>query len=484
MMEQRKRVLLISTYLATSLGACGGGGGDSRSPSGSSAVTTVGKIDGFGSVYVNGIKFDTTHTVYQVDDEPGHDDTSLGVGMKVRIEGRMNDDGRTGTADTLLYDDDLEGPIDSGSLAVGDGVTTFTILRMAVRVDANSTVFDDGASYAGLEEGQEIEVSGFFDGNQIVASRVELQSDSDDDYEIKGTVTSYDGSQVTLVLQNGVIAGPYAISSAAELDIPIDPMGLYVELKLDNSSGALEVVHIESEDSDLITDDDSEVSLRGILVDDGNDGFSVNGVFFEVSPVTRYKPASLEANLSAGMEVEVEGVMQGDVLIAGMIEAEEGEIEIEARVSAVQNSDAKNGTITLDFGNGQSLSVQTDNSTLFEDSSDFDEDGDGSFTLNELTDSDTVEVELSRSADQYYAISVKREDEASPTVVEAPIEAFSVNNSVTLVGAIFTIHGGTEYQLDDDQVDVDTFFSQIVVGESAKIEDRDWDGSIEKIELE
>ncbi|MCU7878996.1 MAG: hypothetical protein KZQ84_19795 [Candidatus Thiodiazotropha sp. (ex Lucinoma borealis)] len=91
---------------------------------------------------------------------------------------------------------------------------------------------------------------------------------------------------------------------------------------------------------------------------------------------------------------------------------------------------------------------------------------------------------MSRSGDQYYAVSVKREDEASPTVVEAPIEAFSVNNSVTLVGAIFTIHGGTEYQLDDDQVDVDTFFSQIVVGESAKIEDRDWDGSIEKIELE
>ncbi|MCU7878997.1 MAG: hypothetical protein KZQ84_19800 [Candidatus Thiodiazotropha sp. (ex Lucinoma borealis)] len=368
MMEQRKHVLLISTFLATSLGACGGGGGDSSSPSGGSAVTTVGKIDGFGSVYVNGIKFDTSHTVYQVDDEPGHDDTSLGVGMKVRIEGRVNDDGRTGTADTILYDDDLEGPIDSGSLAVGDGVTTFTILRMAVSVDANSTVFDDGASYAGLEEGQEIEVSGFFDGNQIVASRVELQSDSDDDYEIKGTVTSYDGSQVTLVLQNGVIAGPYAISSAAELDIPTDPMGLYVELKLDNSSGTLEVIHIESEDGDLIPDGDSEVSLRGILVDDGNNGFSVNGIFFEVSPVTRYKPASLEANLSAGMEVEVEGVMQGDVLIAGMIEAEEGEIEIEARVSAVQNSDAKNGTITLDLGNGQSLSVQTDNSTLFEDS--------------------------------------------------------------------------------------------------------------------
>ncbi|MCU7919754.1 MAG: hypothetical protein KZQ95_15560 [Candidatus Thiodiazotropha sp. (ex Epidulcina cf. delphinae)] len=481
-MKQRKRVVFISAILAVVLGACGGGGGGSSSDSGGT-VTTVGKIDGFGSVYVNGVKFDTSNTLYSVDDEAGQDDSSLAVGMKVRIEGRVNADGKTGTADSIYYDDDLEGPIDSGSLVVGDGVTTFTILGMGVSADVNATVFDDGASYDGLAEGQELEVSGFFDGTQIVASRIELQNDSDDDYEIKGTVASYDGSQISLTLQNGVVAGPYLISSSAELEIPSDPVGLYVEIKLDNSSGTPEVVHIESDDDDLIDDDDGEVSLRGILAGDQSSGFSVNGVSFEVSPMTRYEPASLEGNLSAGMEVEVEGVMQDGVLIAKEIEAEDGEVEITARVISVQSSDAKNGTITLDLGNSQSLTVETDNSTQFEDSSDFDHDDDGSFNLNELTDSDYVELELGRSGDQYYVISIEREDDDDSTEIEAPLEDYTVNDSVTLLGAIFTVHDGTRYELHDSSTDMETFFSNLEIGRQVEMEDQNSDGAIDEIEM-
>lgn len=483
-MNQSKSVMFASTFLITLLGACGGGGsGDSATSSGGDFIT-VGRIDGFGSVYVNGIRFDTSHTHYRVDDEQGYDDSSLAVGMKVRVEGSVNRDDMTGVADIITYDDDLEGPIDSGSLVKNSETATFTILRMAVMVDANSTVFDDGASFEGLAEGQEIEVSGFFDGSQIVASRLELQNDNDSDYEIKGTVTSYDGSEITLVLQNGVVAGPYPISSTVDLDIPADPLGLFVELKLDSSGGSTEVVRIESDDSDLLDDDDEEVSLRGILSDDGNGGFSVNGVQIEISPDTRYEPDTLEGNLDAGMEVEVEGHMQGDILIAEKIEAEDGEIEIEARVSGVQSVDAKNGTVTLDLGNSQSLNIVTDNSTLFEDSSDFDQDDDGSFNLDELMDGDYVEVELKRMGDQYIAISIEREDESSATKVEAPIDAFSSQVSVTLVGAVFTVYEATEYKLDDDLTDADSFFSQLSIGERAKIKDRDGDASVEEIELD
>ncbi|MES9972606.1 MAG: DUF5666 domain-containing protein [Candidatus Thiodiazotropha sp.] len=482
-MNQSKSGLFITVLLVVLLAACGGGGGgDSASSNGD--FITVGRIDGFGSVYVNGIKFDTSHAQYQVDDEQSYDDSALAVGMKVRVEGTVNQDGTTGVADIITYDDDLEGPIDSGSLVRSGDTATLTVLRMAVLVDANSTVFDDGASFNGLAEGQEIEVSGFFDGSQIVASRIELQNDSDSDYEIKGTVTSYDGSEITLVLQNGVVAGPFPLSSSVDLDIPADPLGLFVELKLDNSGGTPEVVRIESDDSDMIDDDDREVSLRGIVADDGSGGFSVNGVLFEVSPNTRYEPDSLEGNISAGMVLEVEGYMQGDILIADEVEAEDSEIEIEARVSGVQNSDAKNGTITLDLGNSQSLPVITDNSTMFEDSSDYDHDDDGSFNLDELMEGDYVEVELRRMGDQYVAISVEREDESSETKIEAPIEAISDHVSVTMVGAVFTVYEATEYKLDDDETDADTFFNQVSVGDKAEIKDRDWDGSIEEIELE
>ncbi|MBT3046863.1 MAG: hypothetical protein KME53_07870 [Candidatus Thiodiazotropha sp. (ex Clathrolucina costata)] len=481
-MNQAKTVLLMTGVMVGFLGACGGGGGDAGSASGD--FTTVGRIDGFGSVYVNGTRFDTSHAQYHVDDEQGYDDSVLAVGMKVRIEGTVSQDGTTGIADSITYDDDLEGPIDSGSLVKGDGTVSFTILNMAVLAEENGTRYDDGASFDGLVEGQEIEVSGFFDGNRIVASRIELQSDSHDDYEIKGTVASYDGSEIALLLQNGAVAGPYPISASAELDIPADPTGLFVELELVNSGGSPEVIRIESEDSDMIDDDDSDVSLHGILTADGDGNYAVEGVSLELSSDTRYEPASLEGNLDAGMKVEVEGHMQGDILIAKKIEAEDSEIEIEARVSRVQSSDAKNGTVTLDLGNSQTLDLVTNNSTLFEDSSDYDGDDDGSFKLDELMDGDFVEVEIRRSGDQYIALSMEREDESSETKIEAPIEAFSEHVSVTLVGALFAVHGGTSYKLDDDYTDADTFFSEIRVGDRVEVKDRDADGSIEEIEVD
>ncbi|MES9992163.1 MAG: DUF5666 domain-containing protein [Candidatus Thiodiazotropha sp.] len=484
-MNQSKTVLLTSLMVGI-LTACGGGGGggDVGSSGGSSSFTTVGRIDGFGSVYVNGTKFDTSGAEYHVDDEQGYDDSDLAVGMKVRIEGTVSEDGTTGVADVITYDDDLEGPIDSGSLVVNGDTATFTVLNMAVLAERNDTIFDDGASFTGLVEGQEIEVSGFFDGDQIVASRIELQSDSDSDYEVKGTVTSYDGIEIALVLQNGVVAGPYPISSSADLDIPADPVGLFVEVKLDNSGGSPEVIRIESEDSDMIDDDDDEVSFYGILADDGSGNYSVEGVSIELSSETRYKPASLEGNLSAGMMVEVEGYMQGDILIAKKVEAEDSEIEIEARVVMVQSSDAKNGTVTLDLGNSQTLDVVTDNSTLFKDDSDYDDNDDGSFNLDELMEGDFVEVEVIQSGDQYVAIKIEREDESSETKIEAPIEAISEFESVTMLGALFTVYEGTEYELGDDYVTAETFFSEVEVGDRAEIKDSDSDGAIEEIEIE
>ena len=483
-MKQHKRVAFLTVAIATALGSCGGGGGGGGESSSGTSITTVGKVDGFGSVYVNGIKFDTSETRYQVDDEEGFDDSSLGLGMVVRVEGEVSDDGMTGIADYIEYDDDLEGPIDAGSLSVGDGVTTFTILGMAVAVDANDTVFDDGASYEGLAEGQELEVSGFFDGTQIVASRIELQTDAEDDYEVKGTVASYDSNGVALVLQNGSIAGPYPLSDSVELDIPADPVGLFVELKLENNGGTVEVVRIESEDRDRLEDEDEDVSLRGILVIGSNNEYSLNGVTFEVSPLTRYEPASLEGSLTAGMEIEVEGRMQGDLLIAEKIEAEDGEIEIEARVSSVQVNDEKNGAITLDLGNGQTVTVQVNNSTLFEDDSDSDLNDDDSFNLSELTDSDYLEIEAIQLNSQYTAVHVEREDEPKATQVEAPLEAFAVNSSLTLVGATFSVDGSTEYEIDDSSVDMERFFSEIEIGSKIELEDDNWDGTADKVELE
>ena len=484
-MTRYKKISCLMVAIATGLGSCGGGGGgDSSNSSSDSSVTTVGRIDGFGSVYVNGIKFDTSQTSYEVDGEQEYDDSALGLGMVVRVEGQVSDDGTTGIAEHIEYDDDLEGPIDNGSLVPGDTLTTFTILGMAVLADINETVFDDGASYQGLAEGQELEVSGYFDGSQIIASRIEMQSDGEDDFEIKGTVASYDEDGIALVLQNGAIAGPYPLSDQVELEIPEDPVGLFVEVELRDQGGTLEAVHIEAEDSDRLEDRDDDISLEGILVVSGDEVYSLDGVEFVVSPTTVYKPSSLEGSLTAGMRLEVEGHMQGEILVAEKVESEGGEIEIEAAVSSVTATDEKNGTVTLDLGGGRTLMVQFNNATYYKDDSDSDLDDDDSFNLSELMSGDFIEIEAIQSAGEVTAVKAKREDEGSDMEIEAPLEAYASGTSVTLLGVTFSLDASAEYEIDEESVSMEQFFSELSVGSTVKLEDEDFDGTIDKVELD
>ena len=472
---------------AGGLTACGGGGGGGGTTGTSASISSVGTISGFGSIYVNGIKYETGGATYRVDDEDEFDDSSLAVGMKVKVEGSVNDDGRTGTANRVLYDDDVEGPIDTGSLTIVDANTrTFTVLGLLISAHATRTVYDDGASFDGLAEGQILEISGYFDGNQIVASRIEKQSDLDDEFELKGNVANYDGSSVTLTLQNGVSAGPYSVSGTAELDIPADPVGLFVEIKLIDQGGSLLVIKIETDDEDLLDDEDDEVSVRGILEDDGIGGFLINGVSFTVSDSTEYEPESLKNNIVAGMEIKVEGDMQGNVLIADEVESEHGDIEIEARVIDVVSSDTKNGTVTVDLGNGQSLSVQTDNSTQFEDESASDLNDDESFNLDELAVGvDFVEIEAYRAdTGQLVATSIEREDTGRDTRLEAPVDGFDAGVSVTLLGITYSVDGGTSYELNDVSSDSTAFFSVLDINDSVKVTDIQPDGTAEELDLE
>lgn len=486
-MKRKSLATSITLALATAtLVACGGGSGGSSS-NGSASISSVGTITGFGSIFVNGIEYETGNASYRVDDEDQFDDSSLAVGMKVRVKGTVNADGVSGTATSVLYDDDVEGPIDTGSLTVVDAATkTFTIFGLLVKVDVIQTVFDNGVTFDTLTEGQKLEISGYFDGSQVIATRIEKQNDLDSEFEVKGTVAGYDGSTITLTLQNGASAGPFTIGSGAMLNIPANPVGQFVEIKLADQAGNLIAIKIETDDKDLLDDDEDDVSIRGVLIDDGNGGFLVNGVPFSVSDNTDHKPDSLKDSLMAGMEVKVEGHMQGGVLIADEVEKEDGEIKIEARVLDVSLSTAKKGIVTLDLGNSQSLDVHSDNSTLFEDVSSSDSNGDESFNLDELAiGMDFVEIEAYlNDNDDLVATSIERDD-AGSTRLEAPLDSFDPNVSVSLLGITWMVGSVTTYEVNDTPSNNPAaFFSALNSNSVVKVKDAEPDGTAEELDLE
>ena len=108
----------ISFMLATLLSASGGGrGGDSLASSGSgggiggTGYSSSGTIDGFGSIFVNGVEFETDEALIELD---GKTATAgeLGLGMVVLVTGTVNEDGITGNATHVVFDDEVEGPVE------------------------------------------------------------------------------------------------------------------------------------------------------------------------------------------------------------------------------------------------------------------------------------------------------------------------------------------------------------------------------------
>ena len=430
----------------TGLVACGGGGGDDSTTTATSSKTVVGTITGFGSVFVNGIEFETSSSSYDIDDDSAANESYLAVGMQVRVEGTVNDDGLSGSATSIYYDDDVEGPIEYLSTDPIDAtIKTFTVLGLDVLVDANTTVFDD-TTFDALANDMVVEVSGTFDGAQIVATRIEKQSDTDRDYEIKGTVTHYDGSTISLTLLNGMDTGHYDASSASS-EIAVGTTGVFVEVKLTDNGSSLSATEIEVDDADSLDGDEEDVSIHGLISGDYASGFLINATPFRVNDGTVYEPTSLEGTLTAGMEVEVEGYMQDGILIAQKVESEhEGEEEIEIEAEVI-STDPTAGSITLNMNGSQSLSVQTDNSTLYEDSDSLDTDGDGSFTLSELIAGQFVEVEAYNTDTGLVAVKLKREDTLEYSSLKAPLASgdYAPDDFITLLDITYTLNAGTDY---------------------------------------
>jgi hypothetical protein len=105
-MQSTRRKFILPAAASLLVAACGGGGGDDSSsgpatpptgqppPTGSAkAVFVSGAISSFGSVIVNGVRYDTTGAAVRVDDRSGAV-SELRVGQVVRVEAELDDRGQ------------------------------------------------------------------------------------------------------------------------------------------------------------------------------------------------------------------------------------------------------------------------------------------------------------------------------------------------------------------------------------------------------
>ena len=469
--------------LLTAFAGCGGSGGSDApvAPNTPSATdqTTVGQITGFGSIYVNGIEFDTVGASYEVDDAMASDDDALAVGMVVKVEGSVNADGRTGTALKVEYDDDVEGVVEQLGPGMEENTKTFVVMSVTVVADLNKTNFksdDPNFSFETIAEGDVVEVSGDYGtGGSLHATFIEEQDADDNEYEAKGTVDKWDGVDTfELVVRGGSFIIVKLAPNAALPSVAIED-GQFVEVEgtvVDPAADpkTLTAFKVELEDDDRLDDDDNEIEVKGMLNYDMDTGtWSVKDIELAFGENTEYKPVSLEDMIddqsAAGMTVEVEGARVGEVLQVEKIELEEDELEFKADVEAR----ADDGTLTLSFGAAKgTVAVIVDGDTMFRD-----DDAVEPFNYDSINEGDKVEIEARwGDGSAIYASSLHLEDE-SGYEIEGPVEDVVDGVSLTVVGVTWTLDGNTFFENGAP-----------AVGDYVEVEDDNGDGTADTVEIE
>jgi len=464
-----RNFVLAGIAAAVMLGCGGSGDSDTSTSGGSSSITTVGAITGFGSVYVNGVKFETESAVYEVEDESAFDDSALKVGMVVKVKGRINDDGLTGTANQIIYEDEIEGPVQG--LTATATTKSFNIFGVPVTVSSTDTFFDNGLTFAGLQDGNNVEVSGNFNGQALQASYIKL--DNDNDAEIKGVVSNVNGNQFTLTSFFGAVINVTVDLSA--IPTPIIPQdGQYVEVEgIPTGGNNLEAFRVELEDRHHLSDDEGEIEIRGLLTED-NGSYFLNGMPTTLISSIRYEPPELENTINnlppEGMMVKIHGDYRNGTLVIDRIENKQESLEFKGDVAAISASDAKTGTITISFGNATgTVTVSLNNNTMYPD-----DDSSSQFDLRNVRLGDYVEVKaMQDQGGLIFATLFDVDDSIGEYEVEGPLDNFTDGSSITAMNVTFTVDGGTVYlprkPVSSDLVD---------------ITDLDRDGTAETVEIE
>lgn len=307
--------------LAATLAACGGGGGAAADDSGQTGGTnpvsfTSGAISGFGSIIVNGVRFDDS-TAKVLDDNGhaiGHD--SLKLGSQVEIEGGSIDRGNgRAKALTIRIGSELLGSV----TAVDSAASTLALLGQTVEVTA-TTAFDDSlpGGLSAVAVGDVLEVHAQLDTARgvYVASRIEPATGVTS-FKLRGVVAALDTTAKTFQVGNAVInyaqvaQVPGNLANGAWLKMRLQPVqvaGQWVATALDNGQRR----HGE---------DESEAEFKGFITAwTSATQFSVDGQPVDASQASF---PDGQSGVVLGARVEVEGAIVNGVLMATKVHTED-----------------------------------------------------------------------------------------------------------------------------------------------------------------
>lgn len=463
-------VALISSTLLSGCGGGGGGGvaggggvvppgdGGGNGGVGGTGVVAQGSISAFGSVIVNGTKFETLGTTkFVVNDNVNATPEDLKLGMVVDIQALSFSTTPRTEATLITYHNKVRGPVDS----IAADCASMVVLGQTIQVDAAvQPSLTTGA--CDFKSTPSVEISGLVvdpPKNVIRATRIDPATAADS-LQVSGQVASADAATKLLII--GALQVDYggAVVTPANATLGAGALVTITGASIVNSK--LVATSIVIAKPGLSAASGTLVELEGFIVSPAGKSFTVNGQAVDGSTAV-IEPAGTV--LLDEFRVEIEGKLND----AGVIIATKIEIKPEAPLRIESNVEAKTAsTLTL---LGQNIMVVS--TTELEDESNAKI---RAFMLAHVKVGDHVTVNCYRNKDgQLIATKLKRDDPQATVVIEGPLEsADSAGNSFALLyqSNVRVTIGATTQIKDKTSVLISAadFFAVAVKGEMVRAE--------------
>lgn len=348
---------LLLTFIFGSFASCnpspqtGGGIGGTGSVA---TVPTVaaGPVTGFGSVFVSGNEFNTNGAVITVDGQTNTSEGQLKKGMVILVNGTISEDYGTGqtvqrTAKTVLYEDTIEGPVQSVAL---DGLS-LVVLGQTVLINQATIIDLSIPTLSSLNPNELVEVSGFVSGpGTVVATLIDRKSKKEAvDYQAKGFITHHDKDLKSFTI--GSLAVDYTDADISQMPHPAENLwnGLLVDVRgsqvLPEGSGpyGIRMTATRVKPERLGIDGSEVIEIEGFVTQVlGPGDFFLGNLHMRTIAGTTFEGGTL-SDIVVGAHLEVHGSLASGIVTATKVEFE-GETELEANIATTNVSD---NTLTL-----------------------------------------------------------------------------------------------------------------------------------------
>jgi hypothetical protein len=310
----RRREWLLSMLAV--LGGCGVDSGGTGT--GTAATLAAGPISGFGSIIVNGVRYDDATAVISDDDGRIRSRAELRLGMRTEVLASaviVSAGVASATASAIHLRREIVGPVQ----ALDAAKSRLTVLGQRVSIGA-TTVFDTSLplGLASLATGDILEVYAVYDvaAGQFVATRIDRLA-SATAYKLRGVIASLSLTAKTLTV--GALRVDWLSVAPADPATALAP-GQFVQLTLATApvSGVWRAIELVAGLPALADRERAEIEGR-ITAFSSSTSFALNGSTVDASTAS-FPNGS--AGLALGAKVEVQGSIRGGVIVASSVAVE------------------------------------------------------------------------------------------------------------------------------------------------------------------